>query len=329
LRLRTEGVLGLLCLVPASLPGQTDLDLYYGRWYHGNDAASYEVRTDAPLGGIFSHGFALQVLVHDRLGRHRAFYGAGWELHGWRRRRDLGAYSIAGVALGLSTDTAEQQLAALWSLGVGVEWRPVSWFALGGEGRYRIEDRGPRGFWSPGDGSRRGVSLAVGTSIHWRSGGPRSEARDAAPPRPLPAPRSPPSVPLITAGGAAGDVVHAALEALGRPYQWGGTAANGFDCSGLIQYAYALHSIRVPRTSRAQATAGTEVAPVVEALKPGDILLFAARPGGGVTHVGMYVGELKFIHSSNTGVRLSRLELHDPDGSWWLTRWVGARRVIP
>ena len=103
--------------------------------------------------------------------------------------------------------------------------------------------------------------------------------------------------------------------------------ANGFDCSGLIQYAYAQHGIRLPRISRDQAKAGSEVPPVVEALKPGDILLFSVRPGGGVTHVGMYVGEQKFIHSSNTGVKLSRLEVHDPEGTWWLARWVGARRV--
>jgi len=127
--------------------------------------------------------------------------------------------------------------------------------------------------------------------------------------------------------GNAADVVHTALDALGTPYKWGGTAANGFDCSGLIQYAYAQHGIRLPRMSRDQATSGSEIPPVVEALKPGDILLFSARPGGGVTHVGMYVGEQKFIHSSNSGVKLSRLEIHDPEGTWWLSRWVGARRI--
>src|SRR3989441_10248950 len=78
---------------------------------------------------------------------------------------------------------------------------------------------------------------------------------------------------------------------------------------------------------RDQARAGAEVAPVVEALRPGDILLFAAQPGSGVTHVGMYVGEWKFIHSSNRGVKLSRLDVRDPEGAYWLDRWVGARRV--
>jgi len=64
------------------------------------------------------------------------------------------------------------------------------------------------------------------------------------------------------------------------------------------------------------------------AILPGDILVFAARSGGGVTHVGMYVGEGKFIHSSTTGVRLSRLALSDPDGAYWIPRWVGSRRVM-
>jgi cell wall-associated NlpC family hydrolase len=296
------------------------LDVLYGRWYQGNRAATYELRTDAQLTGAFSHGFALQVMVHDSLGRRRAFYGAGWELHALRRRATLGPYIIAGMTLGLSTDTSQQALAALWNVGAGVEWRPFARFALGVEGRYRLEDRGPRGFWRAVAGSPDGVSVAVGMSLAISEGGSVRATRASSPGLP------PPEIPLMITGSAA-DVVHTALDALGSPYQWGGTAENGFDCSGLIQYAYARHGIRLPRMSRDQATAGSEVPPVVEALKPGDILLFAARPGGGVTHVGMYVGEQTFIHSSSTGVKLSRLEVHDPDGAWWLSRWVGARRV--
>lgn len=317
---RTELALALACL-PAALAAQgRDLEVLYGRWYQGNRAATYELRTNSELRGVFSHGFAAQVLVHDSLGRRRAFYGAGWELYAYRRRTAFGPYALAGVNLGLSTDTTEQALAAMWSLGGGVEWRPVSWLAMGLEARYRLEDRGPRGFWRATPESRDGVSLALGVSVAIREGG---RAPSSAP-RPQRAP--PPEVPLMITGNSA-DVVRTALNALGTPYQWGGTAENGFDCSGLIQYAYGQHGIRLPRRSRDQATAGTEVPPVVEALKAGDILLFSARPGGGVTHVGMYVGEGKFIHSSSTGVKLSRLEVHDTEGSWWLSRWVGARRI--
>ncbi|PYP42017.1 MAG: hypothetical protein DMD42_12735 [Gemmatimonadetes bacterium] len=101
------------------------------------------------------------------------------------------------------------------------------------------------------------------------------------------------------------------------------------ECRRCGQYAYGQHGIRLPRMSRDQARAGAEVTPLIDALRPGDILLFSARPGAGVTHVGMYVGELKFIHSSNRGVKLSRLDPQDPEGAYWLDRWVGARRVIP
>ena len=311
----------LLIAGVSQLPAQgggRDVDFLYGRWYHGNASSSYELRTDAPLSGIVSHGLALQVLVHDSLGRHRAFYGAGWQVHAFRRHSSFGPYFIAGLALGLSTDTTDQSLAALWTGGAGVEWRPASWVALGFEGVYRRQDLGPRGFWRSAPGSREGVAAALGFSLTIGKGTAGRGGRE----------RLPPPEPPRTISGNAADIVRTALAVLGTPYEWGGSAENGFDCSGLIQYAYARHGIRLPRTSRDQATSGSIVTPVIEALQPGDILLFAAQAGGGVTHVGMYVGERTFIHSSNTGVKLSRLEAQDSDGAWWVARWVGARRVV-
>ncbi len=300
-----------------------DVDLLYGRWYNGNQSNSYELRTTTPLGGRFGQGLAAYVIVHDSLGRNRAFYGAGWELQAWRHRQTFGPYVIAGVALGLSTDTARQQLAALWSIGGGIEWRPISWMALGMEARYQLQDVGPRGFWRTTPEARDGIGIALAVSLgisarEWRGGAGGGGG----------SPRPPPEPPATITGNAA-DIVRSALDALGTPYMWGGTEANGFDCSGLVQWAYAKHGIRLPRMSHDQARSGSEVTPVVDALRPGDILLFAAQPGGGVTHVGMYIGEQTFIHSSNTGVKLSRLEPQDPDGAWWVTRWVGARRVVP
>jgi cell wall-associated NlpC family hydrolase len=313
-------------LLPTTLGAQATgrgLEFHLGRWYNGNRATVYEFRTSAPLGGPFTHGFGVAVLVHDSLGRRRAFYGLGYELQAWRSRASFGPYLLAGLALGLSTDPVTQQLAAQWSGGGGLEWRPVSWIALGTELRYRLEDRGPRGFWRTGSDARSGASATFGVSL---GGGRRAAGRPGGE-RPR-EPALPPEPPATITGNAA-DVVQTALESLGTPYVWGGTADNGFDCSGLIQYAYGQHGVRVPRTSRDQAHAGAEVTPVVPALRPGDILLFAARPGGGVTHVGMYVGEEKFIHSSNEGVRLSRLDPADPAGAYWLDRWVGARRIMP
>jgi len=329
LRLRTDRSWPWLLLLPATLVGQgRGVELHLGRWYNGNRADVYEFRTSSALGGPFTHGFGASVLVNDSLGRRRAFYGLGYEVQAWRGRATLGPYALAGLALGLSTDPATQELAAQWSVGGGVEWRPLGWLALGTELRYRLEDRGPRGFWNPRSDARRGVSAVLGISVRGGGGGggrERGRRGDGyvGPPE-LAAP-----LPPATISGNAVDVVQTAIESLGTPYIWGGTADNGFDCSGLIQYAYGQHGIRLPRMSRDQARAGAEVAPVVDALRPGDVLLFSARPGAGVTHVGMYVGDLKFIHSSNRGVKLSRLDPQDPEGAYWLDRWVGARRIIP
>jgi hypothetical protein len=308
----------------AAQSGGRGLELHLGRWYNGNRADVYEFRTSSRLGGPFTHGFGIALLVSDTLGRRRAFYGLGYEVQAWRGRSTFGPYALAGLALGLSTDPSTQELAAQWSIGGGLEWRPLGWLGLGGEVRYRLEDRGPRGFWNSRPDARKGVSAAIGISLGLgRARGGNARGGSGAPPE------LPPPAPPTTITGNAADVVQTALESLGTPYIWGGTEDNGFDCSGLIQYAYGQHGIRLPRMSRDQARAGAEVAPVIDALRPGDVLLFSARPGGGVTHVGMYVGELKFIHSSTRGVKLSRLDPQDPEGGYWLDRWVGARRVIP
>jgi cell wall-associated NlpC family hydrolase len=125
----------------------------------------------------------------------------------------------------------------------------------------------------------------------------------------------------------AAQVVNTALDAMGTPYRWGGSDDNGFDCSGLIQYAYAQHGILLPRASRDQIRMGLPVEPRLEALRPGDILGFSVERAG-VTHVGLYVGNGQFIHSASGGVKLSSLTATDPDSRWWQQRLVAARRIL-
>jgi cell wall-associated NlpC family hydrolase len=127
----------------------------------------------------------------------------------------------------------------------------------------------------------------------------------------------------------ADSIIATATEAMGRPYEFGGTGANGegFDCSGLIQYAYGKHGIILPRRSTDQAREGAKVDRKLAQLRPGDLLTFSNR-GGPVTHVGLYMGKSRFIHSATRGVQVSTLSAEDPYGRWWYKRWVGVRRLI-
>ena len=141
---------------------------------------------------------------------------------------------------------------------------------------------------------------------------------------------------LNLAGGAhattaqINDMVRAAVSACERFYPafqlvtWGGdTPEGGFDCSGLVNYVYRdMLDLRLPRTSRQLAAwQGPRIAP--ERLAPADLVFFGSD--GDVSHVGIYVGEGRFVHAPNTGgtVRLDRL-----DGSWWRDHYTGARRVL-
>lgn len=118
-------------------------------------------------------------------------------------------------------------------------------------------------------------------------------------------------------------VVETAFGAIGTPYQWGGTDANGFDCSGLIRYAYGQFGIDLPRISRDQLRMGSPVDLRVGALQPGDVLGFSATVGGEASHVGLYVGDGQFIHSSTRGVRVS--DLREP---YWQQHFMAARRMV-
>ncbi|MFC5594654.1 C40 family peptidase [Lysobacter niastensis] len=118
-------------------------------------------------------------------------------------------------------------------------------------------------------------------------------------------------------------VMQRALALLGTPYRWGGTDPNkGFDCSGLVGYVFrnAL-GIELPRVSREMAKTGELVTDKAK-LAAGDLVFFGRR--GRVDHVGIYVGEGRFVHAPSRGkdVQVSSLET-----GYWSAKFMQARRV--
>jgi cell wall-associated NlpC family hydrolase len=115
-----------------------------------------------------------------------------------------------------------------------------------------------------------------------------------------------------------GGVVGVALSQLGTPYVWAGSAPGGFDCSGLVMWAYAQVGVSLPHSSYAQYGMGVPVSR--DQLQPGDLVFF-----DGLGHVGIYIGGDQFVHAPHTGdvVKISSLS-----ESWYAATYVGARRIL-
>ncbi len=114
-----------------------------------------------------------------------------------------------------------------------------------------------------------------------------------------PPPGGMPGLPFVQPDGAGGDrtaVVQAALTQVGAPYAWGGAAPGGFDCSGLVMWAFQQAGIALPHSSQALAHGGQPVA--LSDLQPGDVLTFYSD----ASHAGIYIGDGLMVHSSTYGV---------------------------
>ena len=118
------------------------------------------------------------------------------------------------------------------------------------------------------------------------------------------------------------NVMGKALTLLGTPYRWGGESPDGgFDCSGLVGYVYrSVLGMDLPRVSRQMATTGEAIER--SKLVPGDLVFFGLR--GRVTHVGIYMGEGRFLHAPSRGknVRVDTLAT-----GYWSNRYMQGRRV--
>jgi cell wall-associated NlpC family hydrolase len=123
----------------------------------------------------------------------------------------------------------------------------------------------------------------------------------------------------VGATGSRGLIIQKAMAQLGTPYVWGGTSPGGFDCSGLVQWAYAQAGINLPRISYAQASSGVRTP--ISQLQPGDLVAFDEnnRNGPGMAdHISIYLGNNQILEAPHTGadVRVRTLGPGDETNAW-------------
>lgn len=131
-------------------------------------------------------------------------------------------------------------------------------------------------------------------------------------------------VSFKTAGGDPGGmIVRTAKNLLNKRYAYGRQDSyEGFDCSGLTQFAYREAGIKIPRTCRAQYEKAVKIP--VDRLRPGDLVFFTTYAAG-PTHVGVYIGDDKFIHSPSDG---KKVEIDSMENSYWKKAFYGAGTFI-
>ncbi len=111
---------------------------------------------------------------------------------------------------------------------------------------------------------------------------------------------------------------------IGKKYTFGGESPqSGFDCSGLIWWAYKKHGISVPRVTQDQAKTGHSVKS--SRAKPGDIVVFKSASTSSGLHTGIYLGSNKFIHSPRTG---ANIRIESLDNSYWQPKLKTVRRIV-
>lgn len=119
-------------------------------------------------------------------------------------------------------------------------------------------------------------------------------------------------------------VIKTAKNMLGVKYRYGGTSpSRGFDCSGLVQYSHKAAGIHLPRTTGLQYKAAKPISR--RYLKAGDLVFFKTSVSRAVSHVGIYLGNNKFIHAPSSG---KRVKISSMKEKYWRKRFTGAGRVL-
>jgi len=127
-----------------------------------------------------------------------------------------------------------------------------------------------------------------------------------------------------TGTAKASSIIRTARLMIGAPYRWGGESPQtGFDCSGLVWFAYRQHGVSLPRVSWQQFGVGQPVQR--SALKPGDLVFHKIDKTGKTLHVGIVTDRGTFVHAPSSGKHVMESNLNN---AYWRKHFVGARRVL-
>lgn len=239
--------------------------------------------------------------------------------------RTLSPYVFAGIGVAARDSLGTRLTRNNWSYGAGLTVPLGSAVDIFGESRWRMSRYvlpTARFAPTPTNELRFGLSFHVGVNGSRNRSASRRSSRRAELPSGESVARYPAST---TVSRSAARVLGTADRYLGTPHVYGGSTPDGFDCSGFTQYVFAEHGVRLPRTAREQAQVGMSVPAEWRAIAPGDLVMFA--DGGPISHVAIYAGHNRIIHSSSSGGGVRYDDLSTNRGDWFVDHMVAARRV--
>ena len=133
-----------------------------------------------------------------------------------------------------------------------------------------------------------------------------------------------------TGSGVGADIAAYAQTFIGVPYVYGGASPSGFDCSGFVQYVYKHFGYSLPRGSNDQYKKGTAISK--SELQPGDLIFFDNGTGNPTSHVGIYIGDGKMVHSTEynygNGKWVKGVQIHALSNAWYSKIYLGSRRIV-
>jgi cell wall-associated NlpC family hydrolase len=246
--------------------------------------------------------------------------------------RGFAPFVFAGLGVSGSDSTGRSITHNNWSYGAGASIPLGSAIELFGESRWRMSRYVlPTASFAPSPTNelRVGLSFHIGSSgsSHSRKASRATDRRSEMTPSSLPSSVARFPTSTRTSAGAV-RLIGTAEEYIGVPYRWGGTSpSGGFDCSGFTQYVFARQGVRLPRTSYEQAEVGQSVAADWDVVQPGDLVMF--EENGRISHVAIFAGRNRIIHSSSSGGGVRYDDLSTQRGQWFADHMVAARRVTP